>query len=77
MDDLARFCCLNSGCRLYGQRAKPPEETNRSVLTHLHEGCGVRQTARLTRVNRGGPSIVTSKGGTAGRGRKQKPRARQ
>ena len=91
MDDLARFCCLNPECRLYGQRdagnlyvrahygsqrwrllccracgrrfserkgtplfgSKLPEETSRSVLEHLNEGCGVRQTARLTKVNRG------------------------
>ena len=90
MDDLSRFCCLNPGCRLYGQRdagnlyvrahygkenrrllccracgtrfserkgtalfgSKLPDEKSLSVLEHLHEGCGMRQTARLTKVNR-------------------------
>jgi LacI family transcriptional regulator len=90
MDDLARFCCLNPDCRLFGQRdagnlyvrahygsqhwrllccracgsrfserkgtalfgSKLPMDKSLSVLEHLHEGCGMRQTARLTRVNR-------------------------
>lgn len=38
------------GTPLFG--AKLSEEKSLSVLEHLHEGCGVRQTARLTRVNR-------------------------
>src|SRR5688500_10994692 len=33
--------------------SKLPDEKSRSVLEHLHEGCGVRQTARLTKVSRG------------------------
>jgi len=91
MDDLARFCCQNSECRLFGQRnagnlsvcdrygktnhirllycnackdrfserkgtplfhSHLPEEKARSVLQHLSEGCGVRQTGRLVEVHR-------------------------
>src|SRR3954447_11879493 len=90
MDDLSRFCCLNSDCLEYGKRgagnltvtsrygpskarrmlrcgrckarfsegkgtplfdARPPPETVESVLEHVAEGCGVRQTGRLCRVN--------------------------
>jgi transposase-like protein len=89
MDDLSRFCCLNSGCPEYGKRgagnltvtsrygpdkarrmlrcrtckarfserkgtplfdARLPPETVESVLEHVAEGCGVRQTGRLCRV---------------------------
>ena len=92
MDDLARYCCLNSECRDHGKRGAgnltvtsrygpekarrmlrcrtcqarfserkgtllfdsrlPPEKLG-SVLEHIAEGCGVRQTGRLCRVNRG------------------------
>jgi transposase-like protein len=91
MDDLARFCCQNPDCSLYGRRdagnlsvrdrygkGKPirllycracktrfserkgtalfhsclPQETAVSVLQHLVEGNGVRQTERLTGVHR-------------------------
>jgi transposase-like protein len=91
MDDLSRFCCLNSDCPDQGQRgagnltvtsrygldrsrrmlrcrtcktrfserkgtvlfgAKLPPEKVESVLEHIAEGCGVRQTGRLCRVNR-------------------------
>jgi LacI family transcriptional regulator len=38
------------GTALFG--SKLPDEKSLSVLEHLHEGCGVRQTARLTKVNR-------------------------
>ncbi|CAN5482040.1 hypothetical protein BH24ACT5_BH24ACT5_32020 [soil metagenome] len=90
MDDLSRFCCLNSDCPEYGRRgagnltvphrygpgkarrmlrcrtckarfserkgtplfdARLPTETVESVLEHVAEGCGVRQTGRLCRVN--------------------------
>ena len=90
MDDLSRFCCLNSDCPDYGKRgagnltvphrygpdkarrmlrcrackarfserkgtplfdARLPPETVESVLEHVAEGCGVRQTGRLCRVN--------------------------
>lgn len=90
MDDLSRFCCLNSDCPEYGKRgagnltvphrygpgksrrmlrcrtckarfserkgtplfdARLPTETVESVLEHVAEGCGVRQTGRLCRVN--------------------------
>lgn len=91
MDDLARFCCQDPACSLYGRRGAgnlsvcgrygkydhirllycnackarfserkgtplfhshlPPEKA-RSVLDHLSEGCGVRQTGRLVRVHR-------------------------
>ena len=91
MDDLSRFCCLNSDCPDHGKRGAgnltvtsrygpdkarrmlrcrtckarfserkgtplfdsrlPPEKVD-SVLEHIAEGCGVRQTGRLCRVNR-------------------------
>ena len=90
MDDLSRFCCLNSDCPDYGKRgagnltvphrygpgktrrmlrcrtckarsserkgtplfdARLPPETVESVLEHVAEGCGVRQTGRLCRVS--------------------------
>ena len=90
MDDLARFCCHNPDCALYGRRGAGnlsvcdrygkhnhirllycnackdrfserkgtplfhshlPEEKARSVLQHLSEGCGVRQTGRLVDVH--------------------------
>jgi transposase-like protein len=89
MDDLSRFCCLNSDCSEYGKRgagnltvphrygpgkarrmlrcrackarfserkgtplfdARLPTEKVESVLEHVAEGCGVRQTGRLCRV---------------------------
>ena len=89
MDDLLRFCCLNSRCPAYGKRGAGnltvtsrygPETARRmlrcrtcrdrfserkgtplfdsrlppgqaeSVLEHVAEGCGVRQTGRLCRV---------------------------
>ena len=92
MDDLSRFCCLNSKCpdrgkrgvgnltvcdhygrnnqrrmlycrtckaRFSERRGTPffhthlPDEQVVSVLEHIVEGCGVRQTSRLTGVNRG------------------------
>ena len=92
MDDLSRFCCLNSKCPDYGKRGAGnlsvcdhygrnnqrrmlycrtckarfserrgtpffhthlPDEQVVSVLEHIVEGCGVRQTSRLTGVNRG------------------------
>ena len=92
MDDLSRFCCLNSGCPDYGKRGAGnltvphrygPGKSRRmlrcrtckarfserkgtplfdsrltpkqaeSVLEHIAEGCGVRQTGRLCKVNRG------------------------
>src|SRR5215210_1975335 len=92
MDDLSRFCCLNSDCPEHGKRGAgnltvtgrygpdklrrmlrcrtctarfserkgmslfdcrvPPEKVG-LVLEHIAEGCGVRQTGRLCRVNRG------------------------
>jgi transposase-like protein len=91
MDDLARFCCQNPDCTLFGQRGTGnlsvcgrlgkhkqfrqldcnacrarfserkgtplyrchlPEETAVSVLEHLAEGGGIRQTGRLVGVHR-------------------------
>ena len=91
MDDLARFCCQNPDCALYGQRnagnltvcghfgkqnyirllycrackyrfserkgtplfgSHLPEDKARSVLDHLAEGNGTRQTSRLVGVHR-------------------------
>src|SRR3954470_8895767 len=95
MDDLSRFCCLNSRCPDHGRRdagnltvtgrlgksrpfrllycrtcrarssertgtplyrAYPPEDQPLSILDHIREGCGVRQTARLVKVH---PDTVT------------------
>jgi LacI family transcriptional regulator len=92
MDDLSRFCCLNSECPEHGKRgagnltvtsrsgprkerrmlrctackarfserketllfdARLPPEKGESVLEHIAEGCGVRSTGRLCKVNRG------------------------
>jgi transposase-like protein len=63
MDDLKTFCCQKLACRtcqhrfserkgtaLY--RCKLPEEKALSVLRHLQESCGVRQTSRLVGVNK-------------------------
>ena len=91
MDDLTRFCCLNTACENHGLRAGGnlavayrygaekqytvlrcrtcggrfsdrkgtplyrshlPEEKAVSILEHLNEGCGVRQTERLVKVHR-------------------------
>ena len=91
MDDLARFCCLNSACPDHGKRdaanlavtgrygpakarrmlrcrtckarfserkgtplfdSRLPPAKVESVLEHIAEGCGVRQTGRLCQVNR-------------------------
>ena len=91
MDDLSRFCCLNSQCPDHGKRgagnlsvtsrygpekvrcmlrcrtckarfserkgtvlfgARLSPEKVESVLEHVAEGCGVRQTGRLCKVNR-------------------------
>jgi transposase-like protein len=92
VDDLSRFCCLNSGGPDHGKRGAGnltvtsrygPDKAGRrlrcrtgkarfserkgtplfdsrlapgkaeSVLEHVAEGCGVRQTGRLCKVNRG------------------------
>ena len=92
MDELSRFCCLNSECPDYGKRgagnltvtsrygpekdrrmlrccvckdrfserkgtplfdSRLPPAKAKSVLEHIAEGCGVRQTGRLCEVNRG------------------------
>ena len=78
MDDLARFCCQNPDCSLYGlrgaanlsvcghlgrtrfserkgtafYRCRLPDTTAVSVLDHLAEGNGIRQTSRLVGVHR-------------------------
>ena len=91
MDDLSRFCCLNSGCPDHGKRdagnltvtsrygpdksrrmprcrtckarfserkgtplyrSHLPAEKAVSILEHLDEGCGVRQTGRLVKAHR-------------------------
>jgi LacI family transcriptional regulator len=91
MDDLSRFCCLNSDCPDHGKRNAGnltvtsrygPDKSRRmlrcrtckdrfserkgtplfgthldpetvgSVLEHIAEGCGVRQTGRLCKVDR-------------------------
>jgi IS1 family transposase/transposase-like protein len=102
MDDLSRFCCLNSHCPDFGRRdagnltvtgrlgkhrqyrllycrscrdrfserkgtplyrAHLPEQTVTSILEHITEGCGVRQTARLVKVH---PDTVSRYTRTAG-----------
>ena len=91
MDDLSRFCCLNSTCPDHGKRgagnlsvtsrygpgrtrrmlrcrtckarfserkgtvlfgARLSPEQVETIREHVAEGCGVRQTGRLCRVNR-------------------------
>jgi LacI family transcriptional regulator len=90
MDDLSRFCCLNTACPDYGQRgagnltvsahygrhqrrllrcrtckarfserkgtplfdSRLPPEKALTLLQHLQEGCGIRQTGRLVGVNK-------------------------
>ena len=91
MDDLSRFCCLNSACPDHGKRGSGnltvtgrygPDKSRRmlrcrtcqarfserkgtplfsahldpetvgSILGHVAEGCGVRQTGRLCGVDR-------------------------
>jgi transposase-like protein len=103
MDDLSRFCCLNSDCPAHGKRgagnltvtgrygpdkarrmlrcrtckvrfserkgtplfdARLPPEKVESVLEHVAEGCGVRQTGRLCRV---APNTVARYSRIAGR----------
>jgi transposase-like protein len=103
MDDLARFCCQNPECSLFGRRdagnlsvcarygkyrhirllyckacksrsserkgtplfhTHLPEPKARSVLQHLAEGCGVRQTGRLVDVH---PNSVVRLAKLAGR----------
>jgi transposase-like protein len=102
MDDLSRFCCLNSACPDYGKRgaetltvtsrygpakfrrmlrcrtckarfserkgtplfdSRLPSAKVESVLEHVAEGCGVRQTGRLCRV---APNTVARYGRLAG-----------
>ncbi len=107
MDDLSRFCCLNSACPEYGKRgagnltvphrygpdrsrrmlrcrtckarsserkgtplfdARLPQAKVESVLEHIAEGCGVRQTGRLCKVNRGTVGRYGRLAGEHGRG---------
>src|SRR5688572_16567632 len=52
------LCCKRCGARFSERKgtalfgSKLPEAKAMSVLEHLHEGCGMRQTARLTGVSR-------------------------
>jgi len=63
------LCCKTCGQRfserkgtvLFGSKLSPP--TALSVLEHLNEGCGVRQTARLTKVNRKSVGRLAEKAG--------------
>jgi hypothetical protein len=63
MDDLSRFCCQNPKCEAHGRRGSG----NLYVLEHLDEGCGVRQTARLTKVNRKAVGLLSKKAGGPGK----------
>ena len=102
MDDLSRFCCLNSQCPEYGERgagdltvtgrygpgkarrmlrcrackvrfserkgtplfdSRLPTGKAESVLEHVAEGCGVRQTERLVGVHRDTVTRYTRKAG--------------
>ena len=64
------LCCKACGQRfserkgtvLFGSKLSPPAAL--SVLEHLNEGCGVRQTARLTKVNRKTVGRLADKAGT-------------
>ena len=56
----ARFS-ERKGTPLY--RAHLPEDKVLSILEHIHEGCGVRKTARLVKVH---PDTVSRYGRTAG-----------
>jgi LacI family transcriptional regulator len=106
MDDLSRFCCLNSDCPEYGRRgagnltvtsrygpgkarrmlrcrtcqirsserkgtplfdSRLPPGKAESVLEHVAEGCGVRQTGRLCKVNRNTVGRLSRLAGTHAR----------
>jgi transposase-like protein len=106
MDDLSRFCCLNSDCPKHGKRgagnitvtsrygpnkasrmlrcavcksrfserkgtplfdSRLPLEKCQSVLEHIAEGCGVRQTGRLCGVNRSTVGRLSRLAGTHAR----------
>ena len=103
MDDLSRFCCLNSTCPDHGKRgdgnltvtarygpdkakrmlrcrtcktrsserkgtplfdARLPTAKVESVLEHIQDGCGVRQTGRLCKVDRGTVARYSLRAGT-------------
>jgi LacI family transcriptional regulator len=49
------------GTALFGSKLSP--QAALSVLEHLNEGCGVRQTARLTKVNRKTVGRLAAKAG--------------
>ena len=107
MDDLSRFCCLNSHCPNYGKRgagnltvtarygperakrmlrcrtckdrfserkgtplfdARLPAAKVESVLEHIQEGCGVRQTGQFCHVDRGTVSRYSLRVGTHAHG---------
>jgi LacI family transcriptional regulator len=108
MDDLSRFCCLNSDCPDHGKRGAGnltvtsrygPNMSRRvlrrrtckarfserkgtplfgarldprkieSVLEHVAEGCGVRQTGRLCGVDRKTVARYSRRAGGHARGR--------
>jgi len=57
-DQRRLLCCRVCGARFSERKGTPlfgsklAAQKSLLVLEHLHEGCGVRQTARLTKVNR-------------------------
>ena len=63
------LCCKECGDRFSERKGTPlfnsklPLDKNLSVLEHVNEGCGVRQTARLTKVNRGSVQRLVNKAG--------------
>ena len=67
--NLRLLCCRVCGSRFSERKGtalfgtKLPMEKSLSVLEHLHEGCGVRQTARLTKVNRATVGNLAKKAG--------------
>jgi transposase-like protein len=66
---LRLLCCKSCGMRFSERKGTPlfgsklPGDKSLSVLEHLHEGCGVRQTARLTKVNRATVGRLAQKAG--------------
>ena len=63
------LCCKTCGARFSERKgtalfgSKLVEQKSLSVLEHLSEGCGLRQTARLTKVNRKAVGRLAQKAG--------------
>ena len=63
------LCCKTCGARFSQTRGTPlfgsklPADKSLAVLEHLDEGCGIRQTARLVKVNRKSVERLAAKAG--------------